>query len=169
MRKLVCVVAAALPLAFGACNSGKDGGGGGGGGGVVDSTPTQAAVTLNLDPTSIVANHAGNDWYRFKVNLAFSESAGIGFTVKTIRNTLSDPTTGRVYYEDTYDWDQHIAGRGREVLQYTSDLYRNAAGGRIDLDCAFEADISDDNGNSITVSNQVLVSHRGGSRVGIPQ
>ena len=165
MRKLVLTFAAALPLAFGACDTGTE------------PTPppptptppTQAAVTFNLDPASIVANDAGNDWYRFKVNLAFSESAGIGFTVNTITNTLSNPTTGTVYYEDTYNWDMHIAGFGREVLQYTSDLYRNAAGGRIDLTCAFEADITDDNGNSITVSNQVLVLHRGGPRVEIPR
>lgn len=165
MRKLVLALAAALPLAFGACGEDDH---------IVNPpppppTPTQAVVTFNLDPTSIVANAAGNDWYRFKVNLAFSESAGIGFTVNTVTNTLSDPVTGTVYYEDTYSWDKHVAGLGREVLQYTSDLYRNAAGGRIDLDCAFEADITDDNGNSITVSNQVLVTHRGGPRVEIPQ
>ena len=168
MTKRLTLTALAVLLAFGFVACGGDG--------PVDPTPiatpappTQAVVTFNVDPTPLVANHAGNDWYRFKVNLAFAESAGIGFTVNTLRLTVSDPATGTVYMEDAYSWSKHVNARGREVLQYTSPLYRDAAGGRISLDCDFVADITDDRGNSITLSNRAEVSHRGGPRVEIPQ
>ena len=42
--------------------------------------PTRAEVKLLVDPNPVRANYEGNGWYRFKVNLAFSESAGVGFT-----------------------------------------------------------------------------------------
>jgi len=45
-------------------------------------------------------------------------------------------------------------------LQYTSPLYLAAVGGgRIGLTCDFTAAITDDRGHSISVLNQVVVTH----------
>ena len=130
--------------------------------------PTQAAVTFNVDPSQVVANHAGNDWYRFKVNLAFSESAGIGYTVNTIRTRISVTSTGQVAlnYVDTVN--TYVAPNGREVLQFTSALYRAAGGGRIGVTVDFTANITDDRGNALTATNQMTATHRRGPEGEIP-
>ena len=131
--------------------------------------PTQAEVTFNLDPNPIVANSAPNDWYRFKVNLAFSESAGIGYTVNSVRARVSVTATGEVVLNDLYTQAIAVAANGREVRQYTSPLYRAEGGGRIGVTVDFTANITDDRGNSLTATDQVTVAHRGGPRVEIPQ
>jgi hypothetical protein len=121
--------------------------------------PTRAEVTFNVDPAQVVANHAGNDWYRFKVNLAFSESAGIGYTVDSIRTRVSVTASGQVVLNDLSTLDAHVPANGREVLQFTSPLYRAVGGGRIGVTVDFTANITDDRGNALAAENQVTATH----------
>lgn len=130
-----------------------------------DAAPKQAAVTFNVDPSPIVATHSGNAWhhhagtelYGFTVNLAFSEAAGVGYTVDTVHARLSGAAFGRNPHRTVR---MHVPANERRVLQYASHLYLVAPGDKVGLTCEFTAAITDDRGNPISVSARVGVTHR---------
>jgi hypothetical protein len=168
MTKRLTLTTLAVALVFGFTACGGNGSNGPNGPDPLP-TPTQAAVTFNVDPNPVTSVAHPNDWYRFRVNLAFSESAGIGYTVDTIRLRMSVTSTGEVVGNQLFTMDMYIAANGREVVQFLSPTYRAVGGGRIGVTCDFTANITDDRGNSLTASNQVTAMHRGGPRVEIPQ
>ena len=96
-RLMLTTLAVVLVVGFTAC-------GGNGSNGPTPlptpTPPTQAAVTFNVDPNPVVATAHPNNWYRFRVNLAFSESAGIGYTVDSVRARVSVTSTGQVALND---------------------------------------------------------------------
>ncbi len=122
--------------------------------------PTKAAVTFNVDPNPVVSQYQGDGWYRFKVNLEFYDTAGVGFTVNSVRTTVQSSVTSTILLDYDYSVASHVNARGRTVLQFTSPLYRTLAGGGANV--KFIAGITDDRGNTMTLSNQANVLRRGG-------
>ena len=99
--------------------------GGGGDGGVNTPTPlptppTKAEVTFNVDPNPVISEYQGDGWYRFKVNLELYDTAGVGFTINTVRTTVSSAATGTILLDYNYSVAEHVDARGRTVLQFTS-------------------------------------------------
>jgi hypothetical protein len=119
-----------------------------------------ARVTFNLDPNPAIANHEGNGWYRCKVNLEFYDTAGVGFTINTVRYTFASSLTGAILLDNTEVIADHLGPRGRTVLQWTSPQYHMEYGSRQAF-LAFVADITDDRSNHFTLSNRVNVMTRG--------
>jgi hypothetical protein len=122
--------------------------------------PTRAEVKLLVDPNPVRANYEGNGWYRFKVNLAFSESAGVGFTISTIRVSVSSALSGRTLLDASSLVGEHVAANGSKVLQFTCPQYHMELGTSA-ARTRFSASITDDKGNAITLSGQADVLHRG--------
>jgi hypothetical protein len=139
-------------------------GGGGGGGATAPSAlptpPSRADVTFNVDPNPLVSEYQGDGWWKFKVNLEFYDAAGVGFTINTVRTTVSSAATGTTLLDYNYSVASHVDARGRTVLQFTSPLYRTLTGGTANV--KFVADLRDDKGNAITLSNQASVRRVGG-------
>jgi hypothetical protein len=120
--------------------------------------PTTAQITFFLDPAVVVANDEGGGQYAFKVNLGFNESAGVGFTITTIQQTIS--TTGGTLVDDsTYVSGQHVAGLGHYVVQSTVRFH--TTGGRVPLVTKFVASFTDDGGHALTATTQVNVLRHG--------
>jgi hypothetical protein len=137
----------------------------GGGGSVsaptpVPTPPAKAAVTFNVDPNPVVSEYQGDGWWRFKVNLEFYDTAGVGFTVNSVRTTVSSSVTNTILLDYDYSVASHVNASGRTVLQFTSGLYRTLAGGGANV--KFIANITDDKGNVQTLSNQASVKEVGG-------
>jgi hypothetical protein len=126
----------------------------------VPTPPTKAVVTFNVDPNPVVSEYQGDSWYRFKVNLEFYDTAGVGFTVNSVRSTVSSSVTGTILLDYDYSVASHVNASGRTVLQFTSPLYRTLAGGGANV--KFIAGITDDKGNALTLSNQASVRRVGG-------
>jgi hypothetical protein len=122
--------------------------------------PTRAEVKLLVDPNPVRANYEGNGWYRFKVNLAFSESAGVGFTINSIHVTVSSALSGDTLLDANSPVGEHVAANGSRVLQFTCPQYHMEFGtsGAV---TRFAASIADDKGNAITLSGQANVLHEG--------
>jgi hypothetical protein len=133
---------------------------------VTPTPPSKAAVTFNVEPTPVVSEYQGNGWWKFKVNLEFYDTAGVGFTINSVRTTVSSSVTGTILLDYDYSVAKHVAAKGRTVLQFTSPEYRTLAGGGAAIKLI--ADISDDKGNAITLSNQASVLHRAGPKVELP-
>jgi len=136
-----------------------------GGGGSVAPTalptpPARAEVTFNVDPNPVVSEYQSDGWWRFKVNLELYDTAGVGFQINTIRTTVSAAVTGTILLDYNYSVAQHVDARGRTVLQFTSPFYRTVTGGGANV--KFVADLRDDMGNAITLSNQAAVMRMGG-------
>ena len=125
----------------------------------VPTPPTKAVVTFNVDPNPVVSEYQGDGWWRFKVNLEFYDTAGVGFTINSVRTTVSSAATGTILLDYDYSVASHVAASGRTVLQFTSPLYRTLTGGGANV--KFIASITDDKGNTITLSNQANVAHVG--------
>jgi hypothetical protein len=143
-----------MALAFPAC--------GGGNGPTVTPTPTatpptRAAITFRLDPNPVTANDEGGGQYAYKVNLEFFDTAGVGFTINTIRTTISAGAV--VVLDETTAVNEHVAPSGRTVLQWTV-RYRTG-GGRVAHVTSFTAQIADDRGNAISLTAEVNVLHHG--------
>ena len=68
--------------------------------------------------------------------------------------------------EYDYSVAQHVDGRGRTVLQFTSSRYHTLAGGGANV--KFIATITDDKGNPLTLSNQATVKHLDAPKVELP-
>jgi hypothetical protein len=126
----------------------------------VPTPPTKAVVTFNVDPNPVVSEYQGDGWYRFKVNLEFYDTAGVGFNINSVRTTLSSSVTGTILLDYDYSVASHVGANGRTVLQFTSSLYRTLAGGGANV--KFIANITDDRGNAMTLSNQAAVREVGG-------
>lgn len=126
----------------------------------VPAAPTRAVVTFNVDPNPVVSQYQGDGWWRFKVNLEFYDTAGVGFTVNTVRTTVQSSVTNTILLDYDYSVASHVAASGRTVLQFTSPIYRTLAGGGANV--KFIASITDDRGNAMTLSNQANVMRVGG-------
>jgi hypothetical protein len=138
---------------------------GGDGGGVSTPTaaptpPAKAAVTFNVDPNPVVSEYQGDAWWRFKVNLEFYDTAGVGFRINSVRTTVQSSVTSAILLDYDYSVASQVAASGRKVLQFTSPLYRTLAGGGATV--KFIASITDDRGNTMTLSNQATVNELGG-------
>ncbi len=125
--------------------------------------PTRADVKLLVDPNPVRANYEGDGWYRFKVNLAFSESAGVGFTINTIRVTVSSALSGDTLLDVNSPVSEHVVANGSKVLQFTCPQYHMEFGTSA-ARTRFAAGITDDKGNAITLSGQADVLYRGEPR-----
>jgi hypothetical protein len=123
----------------------------------VPTPPPKAVVTFNVDPNPVVSHYQGDGWWKFKVNLEFYDTAGVGFTVNSVRTTVSSSVTGTILLDYDYSIAKHVDPAGRTVLQFTSGEYRTLAGGGANV--KFIANISDDKGNAMTLSNQASVLH----------
>jgi hypothetical protein len=124
-------------------------------------TPSpRAVVSFNVDPNPVVSEYQGDGWWRFRVNLELYDTGGVGFQINTIRTTVSSAVTGTILLDYNYSVAQHVDARGRTVLQFTSPLYRTVTGGGANV--KFVADIRDDMGNAMTLSNQAGVLRVGG-------
>ncbi len=162
MRKRLLLMSAgvALALTFGACGGSDDNGPTP----VPTPTPvTRADVHMIVDPNPIRPNYEGDGWYRFKVNLGFSEAAGIGYRINTIRTTITSAATGNVLVDETYAISASVArveAYGTRTLQFTSDQY-HMAGGTSAGTIAFVVSITDDRQNAITVNGQATMLVRG--------
>ncbi len=119
--------------------------------------PTRAQVRLNVDPNPQTAEYQGNGWWRFKVNLEFVETAGVGFTVNSIRTTLTASTTNVILYDNEEAVVEYVGARGRKVMQFTSGLYYTMYGLSGAVNAKFVVSITDDKGNPLTVSNQATI------------
>src|SRR5260370_7534002 len=117
--------------------------------------PPKAVVTFNVDPSPVVSEYQGGGWWKFKVNLEFYDTAGVGFTINSVRTTVSSSVTGTVLLDYDYSVAEHVAARGRTVLQFTSPQYRTLAGGGATV--KFIANLTDDRGNALVLSNQASV------------
>lgn len=126
----------------------------------VATPPTKAAVTFNVDPNPVVSEYQGDGWWRFKVNLEFYDTAGVGFRINTVRTTISSSVTNTILLDYDYSVARQVDARGRTVLQFTSGLYRTLAGGGASVKSV--ASITDDKGNALTLSNQATVNEVGG-------
>jgi hypothetical protein len=120
--------------------------------------PARAAVTFNVDPDPVVSEYQGGGWWKFKVNLEFYDTAGVGFTIHSVRTTLTEPVASMTLLDYEYSVAEHVGAKGRTVLQFTSSRYWTLAGGGADV--KFIADITDDKGNALTLSNQATVLRR---------
>jgi hypothetical protein len=128
----------------------------------VPTPPPRAVVTFNVDPNPVVSEDQGDGWYRFKVNLEFFDTAGVGFTINTVRTEVTEPVAGTILLDYNYVVASHVDARGRKVLQFTSPLYWTLAGGGARI--RFVADLRDDQGNPMTLSNQATVRQVGGPK-----
>jgi len=157
-RLLLMAAGTVLAFSFGACGSSNSNNGPTP---VPTPTPvTQAQIHMVVDPNPVVANYEDSGYYRFKVNLGFDEAAGIGFTINTIRTTITSAATGNVVLDAVSTIGRSVAGRGTLVLQFTSPRYHMAGGtsaGTIDFSVA----ITDDRGNALSVSGHANVLHHG--------
>lgn len=156
-RLLLMGAGLALALTFGACGGDDDNG----------PTPvptpkppTRAVVNMIVDPNPVRANYEGGGWYRFKVNLGFSESAGIGFTISAIRVTVSSAASGLVLIDRTVAIGDHVAAYGSIIEQFTCPQY-HMEGGASAAVTRFVVTIIDDNQNVITLDGQANVLHHG--------
>jgi hypothetical protein len=163
--KRLVAAAAGILLAVGltAC-------GGGSSGGTTAPTaaptpPTKAAVTFNVDPDPVTSEYQGGGWWRFKVNLEFYDTAGVGFTVNTVRTTVSEPLAGQILLDYDYAVASHVDPRGRTVLQFTSPPYWTLVGGAANI--KFVANVTDDRGNGLTISNEARILHRSTERISV--
>jgi hypothetical protein len=129
----------------------------------VPTPPPKAVVTFNVDPNPVVSHYQGDGWWKFKVNLEFYDTAGVGFTVNSVRTTVTEPVVGQILLDYNYSVAKHVGAGGRTVLQFTSPPYWTLAGGGANV--KFIADISDDKGNAMTLSNQASVLHHSTERV----
>jgi hypothetical protein len=129
----------------------------------VPAAPTQAQITFNVDPDPVVSEYQGSGWYKFKVNLEFFDTAGVAFTINSVRTTVSSSVTGTVLLDHSYSVAEAVAARGRTVLQFTSPRYYTLAGGGANV--KFIASVTDSKGNSMQLSNQASVMRRGGPKV----
>jgi hypothetical protein len=153
-RLLSMVGPTVLALAFAAC------GGDTGSHPSTPSTPTpplRAEVTFQLDPKPVASHDEGGGQYAYKVNLAFSDTAGVGFTINTIRTTITAGSV--VVLDDTDTINEHVAALGRTVLQWT--VRYQASGGRVAHVTRFTAQITDDMGNTISKTEDVDVLRHG--------
>jgi hypothetical protein len=121
-------------------------------------------VTLRLDPDPTVSEWQGGLSWAFRVNLEFFETAGIGFTVNTVRYTMTYPS-GLVILDSAETVGQHVVGGGRTVLQFRSPHYPSLTGRAT---VAFTASITDDRGNPLTVTSNASVLDRGENPVRLP-
>jgi hypothetical protein len=153
-------VAAAVILAAGLAACG--GGSSASAPSAVPTPPTKAAVTFNVDPNPVVSEYQGDGWWRFRVNLEFYDTAGVGFTINSVRTTIQSSVTSTILLDQDYAIARHVDGGGRTVLQFTSGLYRTLAGGGANVKLI--ANITDDKGNGVTLSNQASVTEVGGPR-----
>ncbi|MCG6920489.1 MAG: hypothetical protein LJF15_05295 [Acidobacteria bacterium] len=119
--------------------------------------PTRAQVQLNVDPNPQTAEYQGNGWWRFKVNLEFVETAGVGFTINSIRTTLTSRATGGILYDNEEAIVEYVGPRGRKVMQFSSAHYYTMYGLSGAVDAKFVVSITDDKGNPLTVSNQATI------------
>jgi ABC-type glycerol-3-phosphate transport system substrate-binding protein len=162
-RMLAVGVGMALLAGLAAC-------GGGSGGSTaptaVPAAPTKAVVTFNVDPNPVVSEYQGDGWWKFKVNLEFYDTAGVGFAINSVRTTLSSSVTGTILLDYDYSIAQHVDARGRTVLQFTSSDYHTLAGGGASV--KFIANVTDDKGNPLTLSNQATVKHLDAPKVELP-
>lgn len=126
----------------------------------VATPPAKAAVTFNVDPNPVVSEYQGDGWWRFKVNLEFYDTAGVGFRINTVRTTITSSVTNTILLDYDYAVARQVEASGRTVLQFTSGLYRTLAGGGANV--KFVAGITDDKGNALTLSNQATVNEVGG-------
>jgi hypothetical protein len=126
----------------------------------VATPPPRAVVTFNVDPNPVVSEYQGDGWYRFKVNLEFYDTAGVGFNINSVRTTLQASVTNTILLDYDYSVASHVDASGRKVLQFTSPIYRTLAGGGSNV--KFIANITDDRGNNMTLSNQANVRRVGG-------
>lgn len=160
MRKRLLLTSAgvALALTFGACGGSDDNGPTP----VPTPTPpTRAAITILLDPPSVRANDEGDNQYAYKVNLASSESAGIGYTFDTVQHTITT-ASGGVVGTATYAVNRHYAGYEGGVLQFTVRYStKKIGGGRLALTSRFTANFTDDRQNALTATAEVNVLHHG--------
>lgn len=160
MRKRLLLMSAGLVVAltFGACGGSDDNGPTP----VPTPTPpTRAAITILLDPPSVTANDEGDNQYAYKVNLATSESAGIGYNFDTVQHTITT-ASGVVLGTKTYAVNRHYPGYGGGVLQFTVRYStKSIGGGRLALVSSFTANFTDDKQNALTATSQVSVLHRG--------
>jgi len=165
-KRLPSALVAVLTLA-GLAACGGDGGSSPAAPTAAPTPPTKANVTFNVDPNPVVARDQGDGWWKFKVNLEFYDTAGVGFTINSVRTTLSSSVTGAILLDYDYAVAKHVDPRGRTVLQFTSGEYRTLAGGGANV--KFIASITDDKGNGMTLSNQATVHHVGGPKVELPE
>ncbi len=160
MTKRLLLMSAGLVVAltFGACGGSDDKGP------TVVPTPTpptRAAISILLDPPSVTANDEGDNQYAYKVNLATSESAGIGYTFTTVQHTIAT-ASGVVLDTTTYAVNRHYAGYGGDVFQFTVRYStKTIGGGRLALTSKFTANFIDDKQNALTATSQVSVLHHG--------
>jgi len=74
--------------------------------------------------------------------------------------------TGGILLDYDYSVAKDVEARGRTVLQFTSGEYRTLAGGGASV--KFIANLTDDKGNPLTLSNQASVLHVGTPRTEQP-
>jgi hypothetical protein len=133
----------------------------------VAAPPTKAQITFNVDPNPVTSEYQGNGWYKFRVNLEFFDTAGVGFTINTVRTTVSSSVTNTILLDYDYSIAKHVDPAGRTVLQFASPEYRTLAGGGANVKLI--ASITDDKGNAVTLSKDASVRHIGGPAVELPQ
>jgi hypothetical protein len=155
-RLLSMVALTALTVSFAACGSSDKSP-------TVTPTPTpptRAQITFRLDPPLVVANYEGDGWYGYRVNLEFVETAGVAFTVATIR-TVVTTAGGSTKLDQTTAVNRAVpAGNpGRWVTQWY--VRYNLGGSRQALVTQFTATFTDAFGNVLTATTQVNVSHHG--------
>src|SRR5262245_20439711 len=68
----------------------------------VPTPPARAVVTFNVDPNPVVSEYQGDGWYRFKVNLEFYDTAGVGFNINTVRTTVESSVTNTILLDYDY-------------------------------------------------------------------
>jgi len=140
---------------------------------VAPPAPTKAVVTFNLDPKAQTAEYQGNGWYKFKVNMEFLESGGggtggVGYTINTTRITLVATPSNTILMDYDFAMAARVEANGRRVFQWTSPLYRSVFV-TANANVTMVANITDDKGNSMTVSSAMTVKHVGGEKVELPQ
>ena len=126
----------------------------------VATPPTKANVVFNVDPNPSYAESQGGGWWKFKVNLELFTTNEVGFKINTVRYTVTSALTGSVLLDRSEIVGSQVAGGGRKVLQFTSPTYHMELGTR-SAQVKFLADITDDRGNALTLTNTVNVSSEG--------
>lgn len=155
-RLLLMAAGAALALSLAACGSDDKSP-------TVVPTPTpptRAEITMRLDPSPVRANYEGGGWYRFKVNMEFVESAGVGATLTNINFTVASAASGIVVFTGNAPRADRVEANGRNVLQFTMPQYHMEGGSSAAL-ATFVASFRDDRGNALTATTQVNVLHHG--------
>jgi len=126
----------------------------------VATPPTKAEVVFNVDPNPSYAESQGGGWWKFRVNLELYTKNEVGFTVNAVRYTVSSALTGGVLLDRTEVVAKKVAGSGRTVLQFASPSYHMELGTR-SAQVKFLVDVTDDRGNTTTLSNAVNVANAG--------